>query len=65
MRWPWTKTDRSASEGEKARAKAAGELAEARARWPEVNRVAQSLRDLRERNHFSEQIELIFRDGYR
>ena len=38
-------------------------LAEAQAQWPEVRRVAASLRELRERNNFAESIELVMRGG--
>lgn len=48
------------SDGQDARRRASADLEEAKARWPEVVRVAASLRDLRERNHFALQIRMIF-----
>lgn len=38
-------------------------LAHQRAQQPEVARVARSLRELRERNHFAETIAATFREG--
>lgn len=64
MRWPWTRFPKQTG-GEEARVEAESSLAETREPWPEVTRVAQSLRDLRERNHFAEQIESIFQGGRR
>lgn len=63
MRWPWTKyqAERDDFDGRDAREEAVANLASAHAKWPEVNRVSQSLRELRERNHFSDQVRLIFR----
>lgn len=64
MKWPWSRS-REETGGAEARAQAEERLAEARERWPEVNRVSKSLRDLRERNHFAEQIQHIFEGGPR
>jgi hypothetical protein len=63
VKWPWTRyrEERDAFDGAEAREEATAHLAQAQARWPEVTRVAQSLRELRERNHFGEQVKLIFR----
>lgn len=44
--------------GARARAEAETNLVEAVALWPEVKRVAASLRELREANGFTEQIRL-------
>lgn len=52
---------REPSAGSQARAHAEVQLARTRSRWPEVRAVSSSLRDLRERNHFAEQIEAIMR----
>lgn len=60
MRWPWRKRE-DTSEGVRARREATAHLAQAHARWPEVTRVSQSLRELRERNHFGQQVALIFK----
>ena len=63
MRWPWAKyhEEHDAFGGEQAHVEATANLAEAAAAWPEVKRVAKSLRELRERNHFASQISLIYR----
>lgn len=61
MKWPWTR--RVESQGTDAHKAAIENLASAHARDPEVKRVSQSLRELRERNHFASQIELIFEGG--
>lgn len=37
-------------------------LAETRALWPEVRRVAAGLRDLRQQNHFGEMITNLLKD---
>jgi len=58
MRMPWKKRVESA--GSKARKQAESHLEEVRGQWPEVNRVAESLRDLRRRNGFGEQLTYIF-----
>lgn len=58
-RWPWT---RRWTGGEDARREAMEHLKETNARWPEVNAVAASLRDLRQRNHFAEQLQYILRN---
>jgi len=49
--------------GAAARTRAEAGLARQKAQQPEVTRVAESLRDLRERNHFAAQIRLIFLGG--
>lgn len=49
--------------GEAAHARARQKLADQQAQQPEVDRVAESLRELRERNHFAAQIRLIFQGG--
>jgi len=50
-------------DGATARQQASEDLASVRSNWPEVHRVARSLRELREHNHFAEQIEHIFQGG--
>lgn len=50
----------SKCEGAKAREAAQKHLRETREQWPEVNRVAASLRELRARNGFAEQLNYIF-----
>lgn len=56
-------TGNGGASGEQARAQAERNLTQDRARWPEVRAVASSLRDLRERNHFAENIQHIFEGG--
>ncbi len=65
FKFPWTKyeEERDSFDGEKAKHEATLHLAQANAQWPEVKRVSGSLRELRERNHFGEQISLIFSGG--
>jgi hypothetical protein len=59
--WPWSgKTDSDG--GAEARRRAEKHLAEVQAQWPEVNRVAASLRELRRRNGFGEQLTWILRN---
>lgn len=50
--------------GAEAKAKARVDLADTRATWPEVRRVAASLREIRIRNDFAEQLEEIFHGGH-
>ena len=59
MRFPWQRKKVS-SAGHHARKAAEQHLVEAQEQWPEVNRVAESLRDLRRRNGFGEQLTYIF-----
>ena len=49
--------------GAAAHKRAEAGLAAQQAQQPEVDRVAESLRQLRERNHFAAQIRLIFLGG--
>jgi hypothetical protein len=49
--------------GAAAHKRAEVSLAAQQAQQPEVTRVAESLRQLRERNHFAAQIRLIFQGG--
>jgi hypothetical protein len=54
---------RRGQEASQARESAEQALADTRARRPEIDAVADSLRSLRRRNHFAEQIELLIRGG--
>lgn len=69
MNWLWwreaedTPRPQPVTAGERAHAEALANLADARAKGPEVNRVAASLKELRVRNHFSEQIDLLMQGG--
>ena len=56
MKWPWKR-----DEARKAREQAEIDLAETRAETPKVRALADSLRELRERNHFGESIAHSFR----
>lgn len=49
--------------GEAAHRHARLGLIQQQAQQPEVDRVAESLRELRQRNHFAAQIRLIFQGG--
>jgi hypothetical protein len=51
MRWPWVKLH---YEGAQARNLAEQHYEETKARGPEVRRVAESLREIRQANHFAE-----------
>jgi len=44
------------AEGESARKRTEAQVGESDVRWPEVQRVANSMRELRRRNRFAEQI---------
>lgn len=48
-----------------ARQRAQDDLTTARKRWPEVNRVTDSLREIREQNHFAASIAHIIGGGTR
>lgn len=63
MKLPFRRKKTPPHGGQDARRRATADLAAAQARWPEVTRVAESLRDLRERNHFAAQVRLIFLGG--
>lgn len=59
MRFPWSKRRKARTRGgEQARQQAQVHHEEIQAQWPEVRRVSQSLRELRERNGFAEAIRL-------
>lgn len=64
MTWPWRRKKRP-TDGTAARRDAQESLDDAVARWPEVIRVATSLRQLRRENGFREQIEYLFEGGHR
>lgn len=61
MRWPWQQKNHAESRA--AHRKAEATLQETRRRTHEVRATADVLRELRRRNRFAEQIELIYRDG--
>ena len=63
-RWPWRRPkEPTVTEGTIAREKAERDLEGHRAQREEVREVASSLRWLRVRNHFSEQIQDLIEEG--
>jgi hypothetical protein len=60
MKWPWNRRDERGSDGTAARIEATESLREAHERWPEVLKVAASLREVRERNHFGDRVRIIY-----
>lgn len=60
MKWPWGKPDADTG-GLEARRVSEQNLRAAQAQRPEVQRVASSLRDLRERNHFADALAATYR----
>lgn len=63
--WPFPKrfSPPNENDGAEAHRQAKADLDVAVSKWPEVARTAKSLRELRQRNHFAEQISLIFHGG--
>jgi hypothetical protein len=58
--WPFRKKATvNMKESQKAILAATQNLRQTRERGPEVSRVAQTLQDIRERNHFAEQLHSI------
>lgn len=58
--WPFRKkVTRNMKESQQAILDATGKLRSTRERGPEVSRVSNVLRDIRERNHFAEQLQTI------
>lgn len=65
-KWPWQRDRKPpVTEGTLARQKAERDLEEHLAQRQEVSEVASSLRWLRVRNHFSEQIQDLIEEGPR
>lgn len=69
MRWPWSNRADDHGSGLRAReesaeglAQASDSLHEVTSKWDEVHRVADSLRELRSRNQFAEQIQMTMRN---
>lgn len=58
MRWPWHRTDRTDSPADGAHAHGAAQeaLDQAKAQRPAVNEVAETLRQLRQGDHFVENV---------
>jgi hypothetical protein len=61
VRWPWRKHARPSEAATQAVAEAREHLREAQTIRPQAREVAESLRELREHNHFGEAVESIFR----
>jgi hypothetical protein len=59
MRFPWQKDRNGNSKSQQAVLDAAESLRQAKARDPEVRAVSKTLKDMRERNHFAEQLHVI------
>ena len=60
MRWPWVKTS---SEEQPDPEKARRDLARLRSQRVEVERLVHALRSDRERNHYGQAVEAIFKGG--
>lgn len=61
--WPLRRHERPPSEATAARQKAEQDLNNIRAETPRIRALAESLRDLRQNNHFAAAIEQTFRGG--
>lgn len=63
MRWPWWRPASGQVEAQKAIKDAAESLERVKARDPEVRAVSKVLRNIRENNHFAEQLQSIISGG--
>lgn len=61
MMWPKRRAARKPQGGQRAHHAAEMSLQEQLAQWPAVMEVSASLREHRERNHFAERIDQVFR----
>lgn len=62
--WPFRKkVTRNMKESTQAILDATGKLRRTQERGPEVSRVSNVLKDIRERNHFAEQLQSILEGG--
>lgn len=61
--WPFRRKNKAIRESQQAVLDATKSLREARERDPEVHAVAITLRAIRERNHFAEQLRTIMEGG--
>lgn len=61
MKWLRREPQRKQRGGERAHHAAEMNLQAQLAQWPDVMEVAQSLREHRERNHFAEKVDRVFR----
>jgi hypothetical protein len=61
--WFRRRDKRSNEESRKAILESTQKLREVRERDPEVHAVAQTLKSIRERNHFAEQLRIIMEGG--
>lgn len=58
----WFRSHRTNGESKRALEDADKHLQEVKKRTPEVHAIAKSLREIREKNHFAEQLQVIFGD---
>lgn len=64
MRLPWGKPKKTGYvKSQQAVRDAARSLERVKARNPEVHEVSKTLKDIRERNHFAEQLQVIMEGG--
>lgn len=61
--FPFRRNKKNLVESEQAMLDADSSLREVEARDPEVRRVAKTLKEIRERNHFAEQLRTIMEGG--
>lgn len=59
MRLPWRKRKNGTVKSQQAVLDAQQSLRQVKAREPEVRAVSRTLKDIRERNHFAEQLQAI------
>lgn len=63
MRWPWWGPASGQPKAKKAIQDAAESLERVKAREPEVRAISQVLKNIREQNHFAEQLQSIISGG--
>jgi hypothetical protein len=61
MRLPWWRSKKEETSADKALREAEDKVKEIEERGEEVSELAKSLRHMRERNHFAEQLEELIR----
>jgi hypothetical protein len=59
MKWPWARDQRH-EDDQQALEEAQERLAEVRGQWPRVEAAVEAMRQHRQRNHFAENIHLIY-----
>lgn len=60
--WPFRR-NKNIKESQQAILDATKSLRDVRSRDPEVHAVSRTLREIRERNHFAEQLQIIMKGG--